>query len=141
MFSVCRTTGRDAGTGVARANNDKQFLFLNGRPVDVPKVRGRPMAASRVHACVPTPSVAACLSQFTKTVNEVWRQYEMKHKPAYVFDLRLPAGTFDINVTPDKREVFLTKVRPAGAACCSGCVVTLLPPYLCSRRRPGCWSA
>lgn len=27
-----------AGTGIARANNDKQFLFLNGRPVDVPKV-------------------------------------------------------------------------------------------------------
>ncbi len=73
-----------AGTGVARANNDKQFLFLNGRPVDILKV--------------------------TKAINEVWRQYEMKHKPAYILDLQLPAGSFDINVTPDKREVFLTKV-------------------------------
>ncbi len=40
----------------------------------------------------------------------MWRQYEMKNKPAYVLDVLLPPGTFDINVTPDKREVFLTKV-------------------------------
>ena len=30
-----------AGTGIARSNNDKQFLFINGRPVDIPKVRFR----------------------------------------------------------------------------------------------------
>lgn len=41
--------------------------------------------------------------------------YEMKHKPAYVLDLQLPDGSFDINVTPNKREVFLVKV-------CSGLV-------------------
>ena len=27
-----------AGTGVGRANNEKQFLYLNGRPVDIPRV-------------------------------------------------------------------------------------------------------
>lgn len=27
-----------AGVGVGRADNDRQFLYLNGRPVDVPKV-------------------------------------------------------------------------------------------------------
>lgn len=27
-----------AGEGVGRADNDRQFLYLNGRPVDVPKV-------------------------------------------------------------------------------------------------------
>lgn len=27
-----------AGHGVGRANNDRQFFFVNGRPVDVPKV-------------------------------------------------------------------------------------------------------
>ena len=55
--------------------------------------------------------MSLCLCQLTKVVNEVWRQYEMKNKPAYVLDLTLPAGSFDINVTPDKREVFLTKAR------------------------------
>lgn len=27
-----------AGEGVGRADNDRQFLYLNGRPVDLPKV-------------------------------------------------------------------------------------------------------
>lgn len=27
-----------AGTGVGRADNDRQFIYLNGRPVDLPKV-------------------------------------------------------------------------------------------------------
>lgn len=27
-----------AGVGVGRADNDRQFLYLNGRPVDLPKV-------------------------------------------------------------------------------------------------------
>lgn len=39
-----------AGTGVGRSNNEKQFLYLNGRPVDLPRV--------------------------TKALNECWRQYE-----------------------------------------------------------------
>lgn len=28
-----------AGEGVGRADNDRQFLYLNGRPVDLPKVK------------------------------------------------------------------------------------------------------
>ena len=34
----------------------------------------------------------------------------MKQKPAFILDLRLPPGTFDVNVTPDKREIFMTGV-------------------------------
>ncbi|CAM9959387.1 unnamed protein product [Scytosiphon promiscuus] len=71
-----------AGEGVGRADNDRQFLYLNGRPVDLPK--------------------------FTRAISEVWRAYEMKQKPAFILDLRLPPGTFDVNVTPDKREIFMT---------------------------------
>lgn len=48
--------------------------------------------------------------QFTRAVNEVWRTYEMKQKPAFIIDLRIPPGTFDVNVTPDKREIFLIDV-------------------------------
>ena len=32
----------------------------------------------------------------------------MKHKPACVLDIRVPAGTFDVNLTPDKREIILS---------------------------------
>ena len=70
-----------AGTGVGRSNNDRQFCFINNRPVDIPKV--------------------------TRLMNEVWRLFEMKHKPAYILNFMLPPGTFDVNVTPDKRQVLL----------------------------------
>ena len=35
----------------------------------------------------------------------------MKHKPAAVLDFHLPQGTFDVNVNPDKREIFLTREK------------------------------
>ncbi|EQC27813.1 hypothetical protein SDRG_14397 [Saprolegnia diclina VS20] len=69
------------GDGVGRSDNDRQFFYVNGRPVD--------------------------LSTATKAVNEVWRQFEMKHKPACFIDFRLANGCFDVNVTPDKRETFI----------------------------------
>jgi DNA mismatch repair protein MutL len=52
-----------AGTGIGRSNNEKQFMFLNGRPVDLPRV--------------------------TKALNETWRQYEMAHKPAAILDFQV----------------------------------------------------
>ncbi len=69
------------GVGVGRSDNDRQFVFCNGRPVDMPKV--------------------------TKTLNEVWRKYEMKNKPAFIIDLKVSAGNFDVNLAPDKREVVI----------------------------------
>lgn len=69
------------GEGVGRSDNERQFLYLNGRPVDN--------------------------ARFNRAMNEVWRRYEMKHKPAFVLALRVPPGLFDVNVTPDKREVVL----------------------------------
>ncbi|TYZ68801.1 hypothetical protein PybrP1_005217 [[Pythium] brassicae (nom. inval.)] len=69
------------GAGVGRSDNDRQFFFINGRPFDLPKV--------------------------AKALNEVWRQFEMKQKPACVLNFLLPLGEYDVNVTPDKRETFL----------------------------------
>ena len=70
------------GLGVGRSDNDRQFTFCNGRPVD--------------------------LAKFNKAINDAWRRYEMKQKPAFILDIRVPAGTFDVNLTPDKREIVLT---------------------------------
>ncbi|EEY70560.1 mismatch repair endonuclease pms1, putative [Phytophthora infestans T30-4] len=69
------------GAGVGRSDNDRQFFFINGRPFDLPKM--------------------------AKTLNEVWRQYEMKQKPACILNFLLPLGDYDVNVTPDKRETFV----------------------------------
>ncbi|KAF1323910.1 Mismatch repair endonuclease, partial [Globisporangium splendens] len=69
------------GAGVGRSDNDRQFFFINGRPFDLPKM--------------------------AKALNEVWRQYEMKQKPACVLNFLLPLGDYDVNVTPDKRETFI----------------------------------
>jgi DNA mismatch repair protein PMS2 len=41
------------------------------------------------------------------SARQAWRQFEMKHKPAAILDVRTPPGSYDINVTPDKRDVFL----------------------------------
>ncbi|KAL7682364.1 putative ribosomal protein S5 domain 2-type [Plasmopara halstedii] len=69
------------GAGVGRCDNDRLFCFINGRPFDLPKL--------------------------IKTLNEVWRSYEMKQKPACILNFHLPFGDYDVNVTPDKRETFL----------------------------------
>lgn len=82
---VCKVRGlvSKVGLGVGRSDNDRQFTFCNGRPVDLPR--------------------------FAKTLNEVWRKYEMKQKPAFVLDISVPAGYFDVNLTPDKREVLIVQ--------------------------------
>ncbi|ETV87569.1 hypothetical protein, variant [Aphanomyces astaci] len=69
------------GAGVGRSDNDRQFFYVNGRPVD--------------------------LLNATKAVNEIWRQYEMKQKPACVLNFVVPPDAVDVNVTPDKRETFV----------------------------------
>jgi DNA mismatch repair protein PMS2 len=71
------------GTGIGRQNNEKQFIYINGRPVDFPK-------------CI-------------RLVNEVWRLFEMNHKPAVILNFHLPSNSFDINVSPNKRAIFLSK--------------------------------
>jgi len=64
-----------------RSEGNRQFVFVNGRPISAPKV--------------------------VRAVNEIWRTYQMKHKPAFVIDLKLPREDVDINVAPDKSEMIL----------------------------------
>jgi DNA mismatch repair protein PMS2 len=82
VVAVIKGLVSKAGAGVGRSDNDRQFIFCNGRPVDLPR--------------------------FTKVMNEVWRRYEMKHKPAFIINIDVPAGAFDVNLSPDKREIVLT---------------------------------
>jgi DNA mismatch repair protein PMS2 len=72
-----------AGTG--RAAGDRQFFFINGRPVDMPKA--------------------------VKVLNESFRALSSPaaaaSRPMAVLDFQLPRDSYDVNVTPDKRKVFL----------------------------------
>ncbi|KAG5183281.1 hypothetical protein JKP88DRAFT_317762 [Tribonema minus] len=47
-------------------------------------------------------------TEFEPLSTAVWQQYEMRNKPAAVINVQLPPGDFDVNVTPDKRKVFVT---------------------------------
>ena len=71
-------TARDGS--VAR---ESQFFSINGRPVELPKV--------------------------SRTIGDAWRAFEgTKKRPACVLCFTLPNNEYDVNLSPDKREVLLT---------------------------------
>ena len=74
-----------ATSGTGRSAGDRQFMFINGRPVDLPKA--------------------------VKVLNETFRTLSSPaaaaSRPMAVLDFQLPRDAYDINVTPDKRKVFL----------------------------------
>lgn len=70
-------------TGVLhhRASSDRQFVYVNGRPVDLPKVN--------------------------KLLNELYGSFNSLQKPMAVLNFIMAPTAYDVNVTPDKRKVFL----------------------------------
>ncbi|KIY71044.1 hypothetical protein CYLTODRAFT_441541, partial [Cylindrobasidium torrendii FP15055 ss-10] len=80
-----KMTGLISSPGHGRGGNDRQFLFVNGRPCELDKVQ--------------------------KCINEVFRSFTANHDvskaPLVVADIELPTDYYDVNVTPDKRTIFL----------------------------------
>ncbi|KAI3864568.1 hypothetical protein MKX03_017025 [Papaver bracteatum] len=70
------------GQGSGRNLGDKQFFFVNGRPVDMPKV--------------------------SKLVNELYKTSSSKQYPIIVMNFIVPTRVYDVNVTPDKRKIFFS---------------------------------
>lgn len=70
------------GQGCGRNIGDRQFFFVNGRPVDMPKV--------------------------TKLVNELYRSANSQQHPVAILNFTVPSRACDVNVTPDKRKVFFS---------------------------------
>jgi DNA mismatch repair ATPase MutL len=62
------------------ASAERQFLFLNDRPIDFPKI--------------------------TRVCNEMYRRVSHSH-PVFVLNIVTPAHNVDVNLTPDKRTVLL----------------------------------
>ncbi|KAJ7052570.1 histidine kinase-like ATPase [Mycena amicta] len=69
--------------GSGRAGADRQFFYVNGRPCLLPKIQ--------------------------KTLTEVYRTFNAPgtQAPMVVADLILPTNAYDVNVSPDKRTIFV----------------------------------
>ncbi|KAJ3372477.1 ATP-binding mismatch repair protein [Allomyces arbusculus] len=67
--------------GPGRSGTDFQFLFLNGRPVDLPKL--------------------------SRAINAGYRELYPSGNPIFALNFTVMPGDFDVNVTPDKRTVML----------------------------------
>ncbi|XP_074355180.1 DNA mismatch repair protein PMS1 [Apium graveolens] len=72
-----------SGHGSGRYMSDRQFFFVNGRPVDMPKVG--------------------------KLVNELYKGANSRQFPIAILDFTLPSRACDVNVTPDKRKIFFSE--------------------------------
>lgn len=70
------------GNGNGRNSGDRQYFYVNNRPVDMPKV--------------------------SKMINELYKGSNSKQYPIAILNFCLPTDSYDVNVTPDKRKVFFS---------------------------------
>ncbi|XP_034050228.1 mismatch repair endonuclease PMS2 [Thalassophryne amazonica] len=71
--------------GVGRSSTDRQFFFINNRPCDPVKV--------------------------SKVVNEVYHMYNRHQYPFVALNISVASECVDVNVTPDKRQIFLQEEK------------------------------
>ncbi|KDQ18354.1 hypothetical protein BOTBODRAFT_127226 [Botryobasidium botryosum FD-172 SS1] len=64
-----------------RTGNDRQFFYVNGRPCNLPKVQ--------------------------KAFNEIYKSFNVAQAPFIIADFQIPTEACDVNVSPDKRTIFL----------------------------------
>ncbi|AET40134.1 ATP-binding mismatch repair protein Ecym_5379 [Eremothecium cymbalariae DBVPG len=67
--------------GCGRAGKDRQFIYINGRPVNY--------------------------QQIVKCCNDTYRTFNMLEYPVLILNFKLLPQLVDVNVTPDKRTVML----------------------------------
>ncbi|KAJ3178373.1 Mismatch repair endonuclease pms2 [Geranomyces variabilis] len=70
---------------MARNSGDRQFLYVNGRPCDIPRV--------------------------SKAINEVYASFVTQKYPVTILNLQLGTDRYDVNITPDKRTILLENER------------------------------
>nr|WJN24950.1 mismatch repair protein [Farysia itapuensis] len=67
--------------GSGRTSSDRQFYYINGRPWDAGRV--------------------------SRAFNEVYKSFNTNQLPFVIADFKLPTDSYDVNVSPDKRTIFL----------------------------------
>ncbi|GAB4829905.1 hypothetical protein Ancab_019551 [Ancistrocladus abbreviatus] len=80
----CKVEGflSKSGYGSGRNLGDRQFFYVNGRPVDMPKVG--------------------------KLLNELYKGANSRQYPIAIINFTVPSSACDVNVTPDKRKIFFS---------------------------------
>ncbi|KAG6901142.1 hypothetical protein C0995_016557 [Termitomyces sp. Mi166 len=68
--------------GGGRSGTDRQFFYVNGRPCNMNKIQ--------------------------KAFNEVYRSFNANQAPFILADFIIPTDSCDINISPDKRTIFLS---------------------------------
>ncbi|KAK2152798.1 hypothetical protein LSH36_317g00024 [Paralvinella palmiformis] len=71
--------------GLGRSSGDRQFYFINKRPCDPQKI--------------------------SRLVNDVYHMYNRHQYPFVVLDISLSKDSVDVNVTPDKRQIFIQEEK------------------------------
>nr|WJN24957.1 mismatch repair protein [Tranzscheliella williamsii] len=67
--------------GSGRNSSDRQFFYINGRPWEAGRV--------------------------SRAFNEVYKSFNTNQVPFVIADFRLSTDSYDVNVSPDKRTIFL----------------------------------
>ena len=68
--------------GAQKIAKDQNICFLNGRPIDMPK-------------------------KMRQLFNDIYKQFNSSMNPIIIIQLLVEDDNYDINASPDKREVFL----------------------------------
>ncbi|KAG6329254.1 hypothetical protein ID866_9834 [Astraeus odoratus] len=100
-----------------RTAGDRQYFFVNGRPFN----------PGKVGAFFPVAHVQ-------KAFNEVYRTFNANQLPVIVADFVLPTHACDVNVSPDKRTIFLhseNNLVQALKVCSCSCSQYFLRAFLC----------
>ncbi|XP_061912054.1 mismatch repair endonuclease PMS2 [Entelurus aequoreus] len=84
LFSITGFVSQ-ADHGVGRSATDRQYFFVNKRPCDPHKVN--------------------------KLVNEVYHMYNRHQYPFVALNIEVASECVDVNVTPDKRQIFLQEEK------------------------------
>lgn len=66
-----------------RSTTDRQFFYINSRPCEPQKI--------------------------TKVINETYKQFNSHQYPFVYLNLKVKQSSVDVNVTPDKRKIFLER--------------------------------
>ncbi|XP_068723012.1 mismatch repair endonuclease PMS2-like [Montipora capricornis] len=84
LFQICGYISKP-DHGMGRSSADRQFLYINKRPCDLVKV--------------------------SRIVNEMYHMYNRHQYPFVLLDISLARDGVDVNVTPDKRQVFVQEEK------------------------------
>uniref|UniRef100_A0A5S6QKI7 MutL C-terminal dimerisation domain-containing protein n=1 Tax=Trichuris muris TaxID=70415 RepID=A0A5S6QKI7_TRIMR len=82
-ISEINVNGYLSSANQGRTSKDRQFLFVNNRPCE--------------------------LKVISNAINEVYRRFNSTQYPAYFLHITIPRGFCDINCTPDKRTILITR--------------------------------